>query len=185
MAKKLKAEAEAPDAGSAPQIPNRNEEDIFLHHLNRLRTQSNKVAIAKAALDAERSVLNDLFNEAKGDKFARKELQAILDDGKATRRDLVAEEERRAKLRTWAGLPAGSQADLFDLPSPARDEIDAEAEGYQRGLRGEDPVVPDHISPNYTDAFMKGWHEAQRRRAEAFGEKPANDREPSDVEMAA
>lgn len=185
MAKKLKAEAEAPDAGSAPQIPNRDEQDVFVHHLNRIRTQQNKTAIAKAAYDAEKSTETDLFREAKADGFTRKELQAILDDGKASRRDLVAEEERRAMLRTWAGLPAGSQPDLFDLPSPARDEIDAEAEGYQRGLRGEDPVVPDHISPNYTDAFMKGWHAAQRRRAEAFGQAPANDDAGATDEQAA
>lgn len=170
MAKKLTSEGADPKS-----IPNRDEEAVFLSHLNKLRVQDNKCAIAKAALDAERSVLNDLFAEAKKDKFTRKELRAILDDGAASRRDLTAEEERRAQLRTWAGLPAGTQADLFALPSPARDEIDAEATGYSMGLRGEDPVMPDVISPNYQQAFLKGWHTAQEKLVLALGATPAND----------
>lgn len=53
MAKTLKKEAETPDAGSSPQIPNRNEEAVFLSHLNKLRMQSAKAAIKKAEYDAE------------------------------------------------------------------------------------------------------------------------------------
>lgn len=182
MAKTLTSEAEAPEAGSSPQIPNRNEEAVFLSHLNKLRIQQAKAAVKKAEYDAEKNVLTDLFREAKADGFTRKELQAILDDGASSRRDLTAEEERRAQLRTWAGLPAGTQADLFALPSPARDEIEAEAEGYQRGLRGEDPAVPDHIGTNHHPAFMKGWHTAQERRAMDFAE-PANDDALSGAEV--
>lgn len=180
MAKRLKAAAEHPDAGAA-SIPNRSEEDVFLHHLDRIRAQQAKTAGAKAAYDAEKKAETALFRAAKADGFSRKELEQILEDGQATRRDLVAEEERRAKLRAWAGLPAGSQPDLFDLPSPARDEVDAEAEGYQRGLRGEDPTVPDHISPNHTQAFMKGWHQAQKRRAEALGPDDDGAGEPAEL----
>lgn len=182
MAKKLTNE----DGGQS--IPNRTEKDeenLFIHHLDRLRAQGAKVAAAKAVMDAERATLTDLFRDAKTDGFARKELQSILDDSKATRRDLVEEEERRAKLRVWAGLPAGAQPDLFGLPSPARDEIDAEAEGYQAGLRGDDPKPGDHISPNYHQAFMTGWHKAQERRAMAIGGVPANDLTDAEVQGAA
>tara|TARA_R110002051_G_scaffold316556_2_gene396340 strand:+ start:8702 stop:9280 length:579 start_codon:yes stop_codon:yes gene_type:complete len=173
MAAKLTAEAEAPDAGSAPQIPNRDEEAVFLSHLHKLRVQQSKAAIKKAEYDAERNVLTDMFREAKTDGFTRKELVAILADGAASRRDLAAEEERRAQLRTWANLPAGNQADLFDLPTPAQDEVFAEATGHTMGLRGEDPVKPDYIAPMHEAVFMKGWHAGQERLALATGEKPA------------
>jgi hypothetical protein len=160
MAKTLTADA-APPAGSSASIPNASEEANFLSHIGKLRIQDNKVAIAKAALDAERAVLNDLFGEAKRDKFSRKELRAILDDGKAIRRDLVAEEERRAKLRIWAGLPAGAQPDLFGLGDTARDAVDADAHGYAMGRRGEDEFAPDWIGPNNLPDFSGGWRRAQ------------------------
>lgn len=179
MARQLKAAAEAPDAGSSPDIPNANEEANFLSHLQKLRLQQNKVAIAKASYDAEKSTMNDIFADAKKDKFTRKELQAILDDGKASRRDLVAEEERRAKLRTWAGLPAGTQPDLFGLGDAARDAVDAEAQGYAMGRRGEDEVPPSWIAPAHHPDFSQGWRRAQSEMAATYAKSPdaANDGE--------
>lgn len=178
MAKSLKAEAGAPDAGSAPQIPNRNEQAVFLSHINKLRQQQARAAIKKAEYDAEKSVLTDMFREAKTDGFSRKELVSILEDGAASRRDLAAEEQRRAMLRGWAGLPAGVQADLFDLPTPAQDEIIAEDTGRTMGLRGEDPVRPEAIAPMHETAFMKGWHEAQAHLMSMIGEAPKPDAKP-------
>ncbi|KQW79738.1 hypothetical protein [Brevundimonas sp. Root1279] len=185
MARQLKSEPETPEAGSSPQIPNANEEANFLSHLNKLRTQQNRVAIKKAELDAERSVMNDMFNEAKGDGFKRKELQAILDDGKASVRDLVAEEERRAKLRRWAGLPAGAQPDLFGLGDGARDAVDADAEGYAMGRRGEDEVPPDWVSPAHHPDFSQGWRRAQTEMAAAYAKTPDAANDASEQEAAA
>lgn len=169
MAKKLKA---TPDGDDAKSIPNSdNMEAVFLSHLNKLRAQQNKVAAAKTAYDAERSVMNDLFALAKADKFTRKELQAILDDGAASRRDLTAEEERRAKLRTWAGLPAGSQADLFEnTPSAAIDELTVEGHGYTAGLRGDDSAMPEQYAPHHAQAWLRGYHAGQEKLAWAFAE---------------
>ena len=173
MAKTLKADA-GPPAGSSASIPNRNEEAVFLSHLNKLRTQQNKVAEKKAALDAERSVMNDLFALAKADKFTRKDLQAILDDGAASRRDLTAEEERRAQLRLWAGLPAGTQPDLFGTPSLAQDELYAEGQGYTAGLRGDGSEMPDNFAPNHAPAWLRGYHAGQEKLAWAFAEAGGN-----------
>ncbi len=180
MAKKLKA---TPDGDDAKSIPNRDEEAVFLSHINKLRVQEAKKAVAKAALDVEAQALTDLFRIAKADGFSRKELQAILDDGKSSRRDLTAEEERRAKLRTWAGLPAGTQPDLFGLPDAARDSVDAEAQGYAMGLRGEDEVAPDWVQPAHLPDFSQGWRRAQTRLAEKFDKSAAND-DLSNAEVA-
>lgn len=185
MAKQLKKEAEAPDAGSSPQIPNRNEEAVFLSHLNKLRMQSAKAAIKKAEYDAEKNVLTDMFREAKADGFTRKELQAILDDGAASRRDLTAEEERRAKLRGWAGLPAGTQPDLFDTPTLAQDELFAEGQGYTAGLRGDDSTMPDNFPPHHAPAFLRGYHAGQEKLAWAMSEAGTNpEKAESGVKLA-
>lgn len=174
MAKALKSEAEAPDAGSAPQIPNRNEEAVFLSHLNKLRIQTAKAAIKKAEYDAERNVLTDMFRDAKTDGFTRKELRSILDDGASSRRDLTAEEQRRAQLREWAGLPAGTQTDLFATPSLAQDEVFAEGQGYTAGLRGDDSTMPDNFPPHHAPAFLRGYHAGQEKLAWAMSEAGHN-----------
>jgi len=176
MARTLKADP-TPPAGSSASIPNASEEANFLSHLGKLRIQQNKVAIAKAAFDAEKSTMTDMFRDAKTDGFTRKELAAILDDGKSSRRDLVAEEERRAKLRTWAGLPAGTQPDLFGLGETARDAVDADAHGYAMGRRGEDEVAPDWIAPNNIPDFSGGWRRAQAEMLAAIQKPAANDGE--------
>lgn len=143
-----------------------DEHALFIHHLSKLRAQDKLVAEAKAKLDAERAVLNDLFHKAKVDKFTRKELREVLDDSAAVRRDLQAVEERRAKLRGWAGLPVGAQGDLFDrLPEEVKDEQAYEGTGYSAGLRGDPGVVPEDISPRFVQAWMRGWNAGQEKLA--------------------
>lgn len=173
MARALKSK---PEAGSSPSIPNRDEEAVFLSHLNKLRVQQAKAALKKAEYDAEKNTLTDLFREAKVDGFTRKEMQAILDDGTASRRDLVAEEERRALLRKWSGLPFGTQPDLFGLGDTAREAVDAEAAGYAMGRRGEDETPPDWIAPPHHPDFSQGWKRAQAELAAKFTQSDvAND----------
>lgn len=141
-----------------------DEQALFIHHLSKLRAQDLKVAAAKAVLDAERAVLNDLFHKAKVDKFTRKELREILDDSASVRRNLQAGEERRAKLRGWAGLPVGAQGDLFDrLPEEVKDEQAYEGTGYSAGLRGDPGIVPEDISPRFVQAWMRGWNAGQEK----------------------
>lgn len=173
MAKTLTKDA-APPAGSAASIPNRNEEAVFLSHLGKLRIQQNKMAVAKAAYDAEKNTMTDIFRLAKSDGFTRKELQAILDDGAASRRDLTAEEERRMQLRTWAGLPAGTQADLFASPTAAQDELFAEGQGYTAGLRGDTSDMPDTFPPHHAQAWLRGHHAGREKLAWAFAEAGGN-----------
>lgn len=172
MAKKLTSEVEG---GEPKSLPNRNEEAVFLSHLNKLRQQQVKAEAKKAEYDAEKSILTDLFRQAKADGFSRKELQSILDDSASSRRDLLAEEERRAQLRSWAGLPAGTQADLFEnTPSAAIDELAVEGQGYTAGLRGDDSKMPDTLAPMHATAWMRGWHSGQEKLAWALSEAGTN-----------
>lgn len=143
-----------------------DQQALLIHHFDKLRQQEAKCAEKKAEYDAERSALNDLFSLAKADKFSRKELQALLDDSKAIRRDLVAEEERRSQLRSWLGLPAGSQGDLFaSTPQEAKDELAFEGDGYAAGLRGVEGSPPDTVPARFVQAWMRGYHDGQEKLA--------------------
>lgn len=175
MARALKETTDAAPGGYGHNSGDMPEEAVFITHLNKLRAQQKKAEAKKAEYDAERTALTDLFRQAKADGFSRKELQAILDDSGASRRDLQAEEERRVRLRAWAGLPAGVQGDLFaNTPEAARDELDAEGAGYAAGLRGDDQTMPDNFAPHYAPAFLRGWNAGQERLAWAMAEAGKN-----------
>lgn len=161
-----------------------DEQALFISHLSKLRLQQKKVAEAKLVVDAERAVLNDLFHLAKVDKFSRKELTAILGDSLATRRNLQAEEERRAKLRQWAGLPVGAQGELFDkLPEESKDEQTYEGEGYSAGLRGDERDVPEHVSPRFMQAWSRGWIAGQEKNVWAMAASAKAKAAPAPVEQ--
>lgn len=150
--------------------PEQEERALLLHHFDKLRQQEAIVAKAREAYDATRSVLTDLSRVAKADGFARKELQSLLDDTRALRRDLTAEEERRAKLRAWVGLPAGTQLDLFNSPLEVQDEQYAQGQGYAAGLRGEPGIAPENIEARFVQAFMRGWGKGQEELSWALAE---------------
>lgn len=165
------------NSGDAGDLP---EEALFISHLNKIRQQAKKAEAKKAEYDAEKKAVTALFRQAKADGFNRKELQVILDDSGASRRDLEREEARRAQLRAWAGLPTGVQGDLFaTTPQAAIDELDAEGRGYTAGLRGDDPDLPDGLSPHLSPAFLRGWGAGQDKLAWALA-KAANRPAPSD-----
>lgn len=164
MAKKSVTEALDPPKDN---LGHDDEQALLIHHFNKLRQQEVKVAAAKEIYDAEKATMTDIFRMAKADGgFTRKELTGFLDDSKASRRDLQAEEERRARLRQHLGLPSGSQFDLFaDVPVETRDELDFHGAGYASGLRGDPGQVPDEVPARFVQAWMRGWGEGQEKLA--------------------
>lgn len=163
MTKRKIKDASGEPAGEGHNELTKEQEEraLLLHHFDKLRQQEAKAAAQKLLYDGERENLTDLFRVAKADGFTRKELQALLDDTKALRRYLTAEEERRAKLRAWVGLPAGTQLELFGSPLEVQDEQYSQGQGYAAGLRGEPGTVPDHIEARFVQAFMRGWGKGQ------------------------
>ncbi len=150
-------------------------EALLISHFSKLRAQQLKVDAKKIELDAERSAMTDLFRLAKVDGLTRKELTTLLDDSKSSQRDLQREEERRAQLRSWIGLPAGTQTDLFArLPEEVKDEQYYEGQGYAAGLRGDSGVAPEEISPRFIQAWLRGWSGGQEKLAWALAEAGRN-----------
>lgn len=171
--------AQAAGQGSSGQGHNSkalsDDEKVALlnHHLTKLRTQKKVVDELVAKLAGERQTMSGLFLDAKKDgQWHRKELNELLVDGASRARDLVASEERRRWLRQAAGLPVGSQLDMFgaaDTPTEAKDELAWEADGYLAGRRGDDPTPPSECDPRFHQARLKGWHDGQARNAELLG----------------
>lgn len=180
------------DAVDAPEPPSPapadhnvgkpDEQALLLSHFDKLRRQEAVVAERKADYDAEKATMTDLFHVAKVDGFTRKELQALLDDSKAPRRNLVAEEERRAKLRAWLGLPIGTQGDLFaNTPSEVKDEADFTGDGYAAGIRGDIGKPPAEVPARFVQPWMRGWGEGQDKLAWGLSEAGrVVDRNPPD-----
>lgn len=86
--------------------------------------------------------------------------------------ELKAEIERQLRVARWAGMPIGTQLDLF---GPDRRPVEERAfeEGKRSGLAGET------LKPTYDpgtegyDAFVKGWHDGQSVLAAGFKKGPA------------
>lgn len=163
MARK-KAPPEGYVEGTSDNLtPEQQERAWLLYYFDALRKQSVLVDRTKAAFDAEKASMTDIFRAAKADaKFPRKLLQQYLDDAQLTSNVLSAEEETRVRHKTWLGQPVGSQLDLFNgMPVEVQDEAHAKGVGYAMGLRGEACELPDTLQPRFAQHFSEGWGKGQ------------------------
>lgn len=162
------AETKAKPKGSLTKEEHRQ---LLVHHMSGLRVAKKDVDEAREPLKAAQEEFTALVNEAKGDLgkgYTRKYLMTLLEDATTRLRDLLSEEERRARDRAALGLPVfGVQADLFGeasakLPTEARDEVEYEAEGFMRGRAGLLQEIPDGTPPRFHQAVMRGYEKGQQ-----------------------
>lgn len=119
-----------------------------------------KLAAAKSVLDGCREVVNGHFKRMTADlKFTRKEFEAeVLENMNKSEAEYVYAEKKRARLHRLAGLQKGEQLDLIDkINDTVDDEIEAEANGYRAGRRGDDPTPPETTHPMFLVAFERGY----------------------------
>lgn len=150
---------------------------LLTHHMSKLRAKRGEIEELRAPLKDAQEEFTALVNEAKADLgkgYTRKYITQLLEDATSRLRNLLEEEERRARDREALGLPVfGVQADLFGeaaakMPVEARDEITWEAEGYMRGRNGLLQEVPDGTPPRFTQAVMRGYERGQKATQEDF-----------------
>lgn len=149
------------------------EAEMLVLHMTRLRQKNVVVEEAKAALKAEQDEMTALFRAAKVDGFSRKELTELLVDTGARLRNILAEEERRFRLRTILGLPVFGEQQEFSFgnsatPTMAKDELFWEAEGYLNGRRGSMAGVPDDCPPTFLQAWSRGDERGQKENGALF-----------------
>lgn len=146
-------------------------EALWLAHLDKIRGRQGDVDRAMNTVKEIRKTLNKVRNEAKADGFPLHVVDRILKDEGRSRGDLRLEAEQERWMRERAGLPVGGQGELFTAtPAAVMDELDAEAEGYRAGIRGDGPEVPKKIDPSLHQAWLKGRQAGQERNAWALSE---------------
>lgn len=143
------------------------EEAQLLSALAKIRLQKIETAKKKAEFDAEKDKENELFRLAKAAGFSRKELEEMLDDAGKDGHELDEAEERRTRLRGYAGLPAGhaQRQQRLELEKEPRDAAWWESEGYRAAIRGAEAKAPEHCPPEFHQAFLTGWHNGAKRTA--------------------
>lgn len=170
------------------------EEAQMLSVISKLRALQIPIDEAKATLAEAKAQYDEVVRLAGIAGFKKYELKELLDDLGAKRRDLSEQEERRARFRTYLGLPSGiseTQQDM-NIPETARDEIFWEGDGYTCGVRGTDPVPPVEAGV-HGQAWMKGYHNGQKRNAWAASASkvepappvPPEEKEPTRAELKA
>mgnify|MGYP001496408365 CR=1 FL=1 len=170
---------EAKGNGNAPPPSGHNiggltdeERDALATHfaLKIIRDQK-VVALKKAEYDAAKAVVNGHF------KLVKKELGETRQDFERdviavmgmTEAEYLAAEAKRLRRHQMAGAkPPGAQLDLIErINDTVDDAIDAEADGYRAGRRGDDPVLPSRIDPIFAPDWQRGWTRGQEVNAKA------------------
>lgn len=149
-----------------------DERSALLHYYAvKIRTADKVAVLKKADYDTARSVVNGLFSNARGDLgITRKEFEEVLAAQAMTEAEFRHAEAKRSQRFSLAGLPVGTQLDMFG--AGAADTVDeqagAEQDGFRAGRRADDPVPPDHIAPILHPDWMAGWHRGQEANAADF-----------------
>lgn len=170
----------AQDDQKKPRGPSLSAEEhrqLLTHHMSKLRAKKAEIEELKSPLKEAQEEFTALVNEAKADLgkgYTRKYLTTLLEDSTTRLRNLLEEENRRARDREALGLPVyGVQADLFGdaaakMPDEARDEVHYEAEGYMRGRAGLLEIIPEGTPPRFHQAVQRGYEKGQQATQEDF-----------------
>jgi uncharacterized protein YhaN len=144
---------------------------LLTHHMSKLRAKRAEVEELKAPVKEAQEEFTALINEAKADLgkgYTRKYLTTLLEDSSTRLRNLLEEENRRARDREALGLPVyGLQADLFDneqtakMPEEAKEERFWEAQGFLLGREGKLNVIPDGCPPRFHQTVFRAAEKGQ------------------------
>lgn len=136
-----------------------------LSFVGKIRKEQTTLAEIMLKVDAQRTVINDVFTEAKGQGFSRVLLTEIIKDlnVKGKRKDLTEAEQKRRRVRSYFDLPTGEDDALPDMPLEERDRVDWQGDGYRAGLRGDDAKPPSECPQRFTQDWMVSWHEGQAK----------------------
>lgn len=177
MPKKSKTNGAAPNGvghNSKTEITDTETADLMAHFSLKIRAQRHIVEQRKADLEIERDALNALFSSARGElRINRKDFENVLALQDMSEAEFREHEAKRLGWMKSAGLPVGTQLELFAENETVDDKFDAEANGYRAGRRADDPTPPSFIAPSLRNEWMTGWHRGQEANAEALGRAAA------------
>lgn len=167
MARKPKADGIGHNSSTEPLTD--DEKSALLHrHLVTIRKLQKAADVIKATYDAARTEVNNGFAACKGDLgYSRKNLAELLDALGLTEVAFRHNENARRERFNLAGLPMGSQLDMFATDTVGDREA-ARADGYRAGLRADDMEVPDNIATMFRGDWEDAWRDGQAENLRKF-----------------
>lgn len=180
-------QARGPGSAPIPNQPSREErEALYLRHFNAIEKQEAVVEQAAAVTKAAQKVLNSLRKTAQGDGIKLGVFDRARELARLPKHEAVEEILLGRDYQAWMGLGFLGEQNLEATPTPAMDDLAAEAAGYLAGIRAEERKPPKDLSPNYHQSWLAGYDRGQERNAWAFNpEKAAAQRAQPAPEPAA
>ena len=178
MARKKNGTGEGPGQGHNSTLTDDEKRALTLHHAKAYEAADALVEKAKK----DRSAVVDLAKADLG-KGAKADIVDMLTANTPAKMKAVF--DRAMRLARWAGLPVGTQPQLFE---PASDPFE---DGKTAGMQGNTCQPPVSLAQDTAQLWIGGWHEGQTILARAFAkkrtpakaeEKPAAD--PAQIDLS-
>jgi hypothetical protein len=144
--------------GHNSQLTDDEKRALTFHHAKLYAAADSLVEKAKA----DRTAVMDLAASDLG-KGAKADIKDILLVD--TPKKMKAVVERTLRLARWAGLPVGTQQNLFE---PATNHTE---DGKRAGMEGSACEPPKSLAVDASQKWIAGWHEGQTILASAFKKK--------------
>lgn len=168
MAKKSKTAAIGDNSGAS--LGDEDAAVLHAYFAAKIRAQQKVVALKKAEFDAEKDKVNALFTQVRGElRINRKDFEEDLRLQEMSEDEFIAHEAARHNRLSIAGLPVGTQGELFPKGDAADDQARAYNDGKRAGVRADDPVPPSYISSVFAPDWQRGWSDGQAENMAKIG----------------
>ena len=166
MGRKPKTDA-LPIAGQNSTLNDDEKRALTLHHKRLYEAADALVEKAKA----DRTAVSDLAKSDLGKGALADIKDMIIADSEKKMKSLV---ERTMRLARWAGMPIGTQPQLFErVANPFED-------GKTAGMQGDKCEPPQNLAMDAGQHWIQGWHDGQTVLMGAFKKKrPIDPPEPA------
>jgi hypothetical protein len=145
---------------TAEAIADAKREDLFFHHLKKIKPLLVTEAAAKGAV-------TKAYETAKKEGITKKEIQlAIAYESEEGEQKVAADIERMVRIARWVGTDLGEQMEMFG--GKAADPIFDD--GKHAALRGEKCKAPAHHGQKAAQRWNDGWHAGNTARNAAIQE---------------
>jgi hypothetical protein len=174
MARKKNGNGEASGLGHNSTLTDEEKRALTLHHKRKYEAADALVEKAKA----DRTAIADQAKHDLGKGALADIKDMIIADSDKKMKALL---ERTMRLARWAGIPVGSQANLFERVS------DPFEDGKTAGMSGDTCQPPSRLAHDHAQLWINGWHEGQTILSTAFKKKRPVDppeKDPAQIDLS-
>src|SRR6266403_1088043 len=147
-----------PTAGQNSGLNDEEKRALTFHHARAFEAADSLVEKAKA----DRTAIVDLAKSDLG-KGAKADIKDLLTANTPAKMKAVF--DRVQRLARWAGLPVGTQTQLFER------QVDSFEDGKVAGMSGDKCEPAHNLAQDSSQRWITGWHEGQTILMAAFKKK--------------